>query len=73
MPRFQPPETGTMVIAGLLLLALGFAGYWIDAYVSDRPPWSALPWFGLAAAVIVLLGLIAAHRGGKGGDRDAAD
>jgi predicted ABC-type exoprotein transport system permease subunit len=48
------------VIAALLLLALGFAGYWIVNYLqTGGAPWSALPWFGAAAAVIVVVGFVA--------------
>ena len=59
MQKDEPPEHGTLVIAALLLLAISFAGSWILAYV--RPgtnPWSILPWFGVAAAIIVILGIV---------------
>ena len=59
MPSYQPPEHGTLLIAALLILALLFAGYWIMTYVQPGAnPWALLPWFGLAAAVIILLGLL---------------
>jgi uncharacterized membrane protein len=48
---------GTMVVGALLVLALLFAGHWIISYVTDGNPWTILPWFGLAAAAIILLGL----------------
>ena len=60
MATEESPERGTMVIAALLLLALGFAGYWIISYLrGEGPPWSALPYFGAAAAAIVVLGYLA--------------
>src|SRR5579862_643067 len=53
-------EHGTLVIAALLLLALGFAGDWIDTYVTpDADPRAALPWFALAALAIIVVGLFA--------------
>ena len=58
MAEYEPPEHGTLVIAALLLLALSFAGYWIITYVHPGAnPWAILPWFGIAAAVIVILGI----------------
>jgi hypothetical protein len=60
MPTMQPPEFGTLVIAALLLLALAFAGSWVITYVRpDANPWALLPWFGIAAAGIVVFGLLA--------------
>jgi hypothetical protein len=56
----EPAERGTLVIAALLLLALAFAGYWIISYLRGLgPPWYALPWFGAAAGVIVVVGYLA--------------
>ncbi|MBP1688958.1 MAG: hypothetical protein H6Q33_5101 [Deltaproteobacteria bacterium] len=59
MAQDEPPESGTLVIAALLILALTFAGYWIFNYV--RPggdPWRLAPWFGIAAAVIIVVGIV---------------
>ena len=54
------PEYGTLVISALLLLALAFAGTWVITYVRpDANPWALLPWFGIAAAAIVVFGLLA--------------
>jgi len=70
MARFDPPETGTLVIAGLLLLALAFAGKWIYDYSGGAgAPWSVLPWFGIAAAVIIVVGLLSFLVRGTAGDR----
>lgn len=59
MASKQAPEAGTLLIAALLLLVLGFAGSWIIAYVQpDRNPWALVPWFTGAAGVIVVVGMI---------------
>ena len=65
--RNDLPESGTLLIAALLLLGLAFAGSWIIAYVQPSAnPREIVPWFLLAAALIVIVGLIAiiarAHR-----------
>jgi len=56
MPNDEPAR-GTLVVAALLVLAIVFAGSWISAYVTDGNPWALLPWFGIAATVIIVLGL----------------
>lgn len=51
---------GTLVIAALLALGLVFAASWIVYYVQPgEDPHALLPWFGLAAGVIVAGGLVA--------------
>lgn len=56
----QTPEGGTLIIAALLILTLAFAGYWIIEYAqAGTEPWGLVPWFALAAALIVLVGLVA--------------
>ena len=60
MARGDTPEAGTLLIAALLLLLLGFAGTWIIAYVEPgQNPWVIVPYFLTAAAVIVVVGLLA--------------
>ncbi len=60
MSSSQPPERGTLVTAALLVLGLTFAGYWIVFYVTPGDdPGALLPWFGIAAAAIVVLALLA--------------
>jgi hypothetical protein len=67
MPRSGPPETGTLVIAALLLLALTFAGYWIMTYVQPGShPWALLPWFGAAALIILAAGFFTFLLKGRG-------
>jgi hypothetical protein len=65
----QPPETGTMVIAALLLLVLGFAGYWIVEYADASrggAPWVLVKWFGAGAVLIIVVGLLVFMRRGSG-------
>ena len=52
------PEGGTLIIAALLVLALGFAGYWIIEYAqTGGPPSGLFPWFGAVALAIIVIGL----------------
>ena len=73
MASGQAPETGTLVIAALLLLVLGFSGYWIIEYSNPDiggAPWGLVKWFLVVAALIVVLGfLIFMRRGGGPDDR----
>jgi hypothetical protein len=65
------PEYGTLVIAALLLLALTFAGYWILFYVEPgHDPRALLPWFGGAAAAIVVAGILVFAARARGGNRE---
>lgn len=58
MATSEPPESGTLLIAALLLLGLAFAGVWIVANAgTEGEPWPVVPWFLGAAAVIVGVGL----------------
>lgn len=69
MPNSQPPETGTLVISALLLLALAFSGYWISSYAtSGGAPWALVRWFFVGALVIIALGFLAYWRRGRGRD-----
>jgi hypothetical protein len=61
MAVIQPPETGTLVIAALLLLVLGFAGYWIVQFANPDlvvAPWDLIKWFLVGGAVIIVLGFL---------------
>lgn len=69
MATSQPPETGTLVIAALLLLVLGFAGYWIVEYADAGragAPWVLVKWFGVVAVVIIIVGFLVFMRRGSG-------
>ncbi len=58
MASSSTPEGGTLIIAALLLLVLGFAGMWIIAYAApDRNPWALVPWFTGAAGIIIVIGV----------------
>lgn len=62
--RAPSEEGGTLLIAALLILALTFAGAWVFGYVSGTgPPWQLLRWFGIAAAVLVVVALARARFG----------
>jgi hypothetical protein len=57
-----------MVIAALLVLGFVFAASWITLYVDPgHDPRVLFPWFGLAAAAIVVLGVLIGMRRGRGG------
>jgi len=59
MASNQAPESGTLLIAALLLLVLGFAGTWIIEYVQPGShPWKIVPWFMMAAGAIIVVGLV---------------
>lgn len=62
------PEGGTLIVAALLILAIVFSGYWIISYVTPGDnPLNTLPWFGAAAAAIIIIGLaIVIVRGRRG-------
>lgn len=65
MPGEKPGE-GSLVVAALIVLGLLFAGHWIVSYVKKADPWAILPWYGVAAAVIIIFGVVTILR--RGGD-----
>jgi hypothetical protein len=61
MAAIRPPEFGTLVIAALLLLVLGFAGYWIIQYANPDlvlTPWDLIKWFLVGGVIIIVLGFL---------------
>ena len=71
MARDEPPGSGTLLIATLLLLGLAFAGSWIVVYVQPgSDPWAIVPWFLLTAALVIVVGLLLILRRGRGPDED---
>ncbi len=66
MPADKSPREGSLIVAALIVLALLFAGHWIVTYVEDTNPWAIMPWYGLTAAVIIVLGLVTISRRRRG-------
>lgn len=59
MEREPEGEYSTVVVATVLILALGFAGYWIWAYAATgSPPWNLAGWFAGAAVLSVIGGFV---------------
>jgi hypothetical protein len=52
----QSPGQGTLIVAALIVLGIVFAGHWIVSYVQSSNPWAIIPWYGVAAVLIVVLG-----------------
>lgn len=72
MAAVRPPEAGTLVIAALLLLVLGFAGYWIMQYADPHrviSPWVTAGWFLLAGVLIITAGVLLFLRRSRGANR----
>lgn len=69
MAKSDSSSQGTMLMSALLVLALLFAGAWI--YVTAEPGDSGMwlvPWFGGAAAIVIVIGFIKLLRArGDGG------
>jgi len=63
MPDEKPRE-GSLIVAALIVLGLLFAGHWIVSYVKHTDPWAILPWYGIAAAIIVIFGVVTILRRG---------
>lgn len=73
MAPSKPPETFTLIIAALLLLVLGFAGYWIVEFADTsrvEAPWVLFRYFGVAAIVILVVGLFVYMRSGSPPDAE---
>ncbi|MGA6828070.1 hypothetical protein ACO9S2_10695 [Nitrospira sp. NS4] len=66
MPGEKPPREGSLVVAALIVLGLVFAGHWIVSYVKNTDPWAIMPWYGIAAAVIIVFGVFTISRHGGG-------
>ena len=56
MPPEHSPGKGTLVVAALIVLGIVFTGHWIVSYVHTTDPWAIIPWYGVAALLIVVLG-----------------
>jgi len=63
LPNKSPLE-GSLVVAALITLGIVFAGHWIVSYVQNGNPWAITPWYGGAAALIIVVGLFTNLRRG---------
>ena len=64
MPPDKSPSEGSLIVAALIVLGLVFAGHWIVSYVQNGNPWAITPWYGGAAALIIIIGLFTILRRG---------
>jgi hypothetical protein len=62
MPPEKSPGQGTLIVAALIVLGIVFAGHWIVSYVQTTNPWAIIPWYGVAAVLIIVCGNL--RRGG---------
>jgi hypothetical protein len=66
MPPNKSPTEGSLTVAALIVLGLVFAGHWIANYVQNDNPWAITPWYGGAAALIIMMGFFTnLRRGGS--------
>ena len=66
MPLDKSPLGGSLIVSALMALVIVFAGHWIVSYVQNGNPWAIMPWYGGAAALIIIIGLITnLRRGGS--------
>jgi len=49
-----------------MALVIVFAGHWIVSYVQNGKPWAIVPWYGAAAALIIIIGFFTNLRRGGG-------
>jgi len=63
MPPEHSPGKGTLVVAALIVLGIVFTGHWIVSYVQSTNPWAIIPWYGVAAVLIIVLGNLSRGRG----------
>ena len=58
----KSPGQGSFIVAGLIVLGILFAGHWIVSYVQTTNPWAIIPWYGVAAVLIIVFGIILGNR-----------
>ena len=58
----KSPDQGSLIVAALIVLGIVFAGHWILSYVQTSNPWAIIPWYGVAAVLIIVFGNL--RRGG---------
>jgi hypothetical protein len=62
----KSPSQGSLIVAALIVLGILFTGHWIVSYVKTTDPWAIIPWYGIAAVLIIVLGNL--RRGGGEGN-----
>jgi hypothetical protein len=63
----KSPGQGSLIIAALIVLGIVFAGHWIISYVKTNNPWAIIPWYGVAAALIIVFGIVFGNLRRRGG------
>jgi len=63
MPPEKSSSQGSLIVAALIVLGIVFAGHWIVSYVKSSDPWALIPWYLVAAALIIVLGNLRRWRG----------
>ena len=58
----KSPGQGSLIVAALIVLGIVFVGHWIVSYVRTSNPWAIIPWYGVAAVLIIVFGNL--RRGG---------
>jgi hypothetical protein len=63
----KSPGQGSLIVAALIVLGIVFTGHWIISYVQTTNPWSIIPWYGVAAVLIIVFGIVFGNlrRGGR--------
>jgi hypothetical protein len=54
----KSPSQGSLIVAALIVLGIVFAGHWIVSYVRSSDPWAIIPWYGVAAVLIIVVGTL---------------
>ena len=63
----KSPGQGSLIVAALIVLGIVFAGHWIISYVNTNNPWSIIPWYGVAAVLIIVFGIVLGNLRRRGG------
>jgi FtsH-binding integral membrane protein len=63
----KSPGQGSLIVAALIVLGIVFAGHWIISYVNTSNPWSIIPWYGVAAVLIIVFGIVFGNLRRRGG------
>lgn len=63
----KSPGQGSLIVSALIVLGIVFAGHWIISYVNTRNPWSIIPWYGVAAVLIIVFGIVFGNLRRRGG------